>query len=76
VGHYAKRAGLKERFMAYSARHSRATTLIEEGVSDTDAAAILGNTPAVINKHYSHVHARYNRLREIVNRHSPAAKDS
>jgi integrase len=74
VLHYAKRAGLKGRFMAYSARHSRTTALLESGVSDVDVAAIMGNTPSIIHRNYSHVAARYDRLRDIVNRHSPTAK--
>ena len=68
VLHYAKRAGLKGRFTAYSCRHTRATALLEQGHSDTDVAAILGNTPAVIHKNYSHVAAKVDRLRELLNR--------
>ena len=74
VLHYAKRAGLKGRFMAYSARHSRTTTLLESGVSDVDVAAIMGNTPSIIHRNYSHLAARYDRLCGIMNQHSPAAK--
>jgi integrase len=70
VRHYAKQAGLEGRFMAYSARHTRTTTRLEAGVSDVDVAAIMGNTPAVIHKNYSHVTARVERLRDIVNKHS------
>jgi integrase len=70
--HYAKRAGLKGRFMAYSARHTRITEWLEAGMNDTDAAALAGNTPGIIAKNYSHVAARVNRLRELVNRHSPS----
>lgn len=68
VLHYAKRAGLRGRFTAYSCRHTRATALLEAGHSDTDVAAILGNTPGVIHKNYSHVAAKVNRLRDILNR--------
>jgi integrase len=71
VKHYAKRAGLKGRLVAYSGRHSKATHLLEAGVSDVDVAAILGNTPAVIHRNYSHVAARVARLRELANRHAP-----
>jgi integrase len=74
VRYYAKRAGLEGRFMAYSARHSRTTALLESGVSDVDVAAIMGNTPAIIHKNYSHIAACDARQREILNRHSPAAK--
>ena len=68
VLHYAKRAGLKGRFTAYSCRHTRATALLEAGHSDTDVAAILGNTPGVIHRNYSHVAAKVNRLRDLLNR--------
>jgi integrase len=67
VLHYAKRAGLKGRFTAYSCRHTRATTLLEAGHSDTDVAAILGNTPGVIHRNYSHIAAKVDRLRELLN---------
>lgn len=67
VLHYAKRAGLQGRFTAYSCRHTRATALLEAGHSDTDVAAILGNTPGVIHKNYSHVAAKVNRLRDMLN---------
>lgn len=68
VLHYAKRAGLKGRFTAYSCRHTRATALLEAGHSDTDVAAILGNTPGVIHRSYSHVAAKVNRLRDLMNK--------
>jgi integrase len=68
VLHYAKRAGLKGRFTAYSCRHTRATALLEAGHTDTDVAAILGNSPGVIHRNYSHVAAKVNRLRDLMNR--------
>jgi integrase len=66
--YYADQVGLKNRFTAYSCRHTRATALLEAGHTDTDVAAILGNTPAVIHRNYSHVAAKVNRLRDILNR--------
>jgi integrase len=74
VLHYAKRAGLKGRFTAYSCRHTRATTLLEAGHSDTDVAAILGNTPGVIHRNYSHVAAKVGRLRDMLNQSRPPTK--
>lgn len=67
VLHYAERAGLKGRFSAYACRHTRATALLEAGHTDTDVAAIMGNTPGVIHKNYSHVAAKVNRLRDLLN---------
>jgi integrase len=72
VRHYAKRAGLEGRFMAYSCRHSRTTTLLENGESDSVVAAIMGNSPQAIHRNYSHVYALVERLREVANRHAPA----
>jgi integrase len=68
VLHYAKQAGLDGRFTAYSCRHTRATALLEAGHTDTDVAAILGNTPGVIHRNYSHVSAKVNRLRDLLNK--------
>ncbi|MFO0849051.1 MAG: tyrosine-type recombinase/integrase [Gemmataceae bacterium] len=66
VAHYAKRAGLDGRFTPYSCRHSRATHLLESGASLTDTAAILGNTPGVVDRNYSHVRANTDRLLGIM----------
>lgn len=65
---YAAKAGLGDRFTPYSCRHTRATRLLEAGVSDVDVAAILGNSPAVIHRHYSHVTARMGRLVDAMER--------
>jgi integrase len=74
VLYYAKRAGLQGRFMAYSARHSRATALISAGVSVENVAAVLGNTPAQVVKNYSHLPELRAHLQAIVQQHSPAAR--
>ena len=66
VGHYAKRAGLGGRFTPYSCRHTRATVLLEQGMSAGDVAAILGNTPAIIHRNYSHVSANTDRLLNLM----------
>jgi integrase len=66
IRHYAKRAGLKGRFTAYGCRHSRITSLLEAGVNPTDVAAIVGNTPDVIHRHYSHVSANVERSLKIM----------
>ena len=59
---YAKRAGLDGKFTAYSCRHTRITRLLEQGMSQTDVAAFMGNSPGVIHKNYSHVSANTKRL--------------
>jgi integrase len=66
VRHYAKRAGLEGRFIAYSCRHTRATALLEQGMSPGDVAAVLGNTPGVVHRNYSHVSANTDRLLKLM----------
>jgi integrase len=73
VNYYAKKAGLGGRFTAYSCRHSRATALLEQGVSDVDVAAVLGNTPSIIHRNYSHVSANVERLLGLMERGREAA---
>ena len=68
VLYYARKVGLQGRLSAYSCRHSLATRLLLDGVPDVDVAAILGNTPAVLHRHYSHVAADSERLRRILER--------
>lgn len=43
-----------EKFCMYSFRHSFATWKIEEGVSIQQLAEVMGNSPNIIHKHYSH----------------------
>jgi integrase len=43
------------RLTAYSYRHTFATAWLEQGKSVDVLAGLLGNTPAVIRKHYSHL---------------------
>lgn len=66
VNYYARKVGLAGRLTAYSCRHSLATRLLSTGVPLVDVAAILGNTPAVVARHYSHVAADTERLRRIL----------
>jgi integrase len=71
--YYAEKAGLKGRFVPYSARHSRATALLVAGESVETVSAILGNTPAQVASNYSHVAEAGGYLRDKLNKHSPAA---
>ncbi len=43
------------RLTAYSYRHTFATSWLEQGKSIDVLAELLGNTPAIIRKHYSHL---------------------
>ena len=48
-------------------RHSLAADLLSKGASVEDVAAILGNSPAVVQKHYSQwIKSRQDRLDAIV----------
>jgi integrase len=76
VRHYAARAGLKGRFTAYGCRHARATALLEQGMSDVDVAAVLGNTPGVIHRNYSHVAANVDRLLGLMEGESAESAES
>jgi integrase len=48
---------------AYSYRHTFATRWLEQGRPVEVLAELLGNTPAVIYRHYSHLTARHQSLR-------------
>jgi predicted transcriptional regulator len=48
-------------------RHTLAADLLSKGASVEDVAAILGNSPAVVMKHYSQwIKSRQDRLDAIV----------
>jgi integrase len=71
IAWYAKKAGLKGRFMSYSARHTKATNLLLEGERDHDVATFLGQSnTAMLYRHYSHLGNRIQRLTDMANRHS------
>lgn len=61
-------AGLRERtgipaLTAYSYRHTFATAWLRDGGSIDHLAELLGNTPAVIRRHYSHLCGERDALR-------------
>jgi integrase len=76
VAFYAEKAGLSGRFTAYSCRHSKATHMLEAGVSDVDVAALLGHHPATLHKHYSYVAARWERLKGLADRMASPLKSA
>lgn len=57
---------------AYSYRHTFATKYLESGGGIDDLAALMGNTPAVIRKHYAHLLDNVDRLRGLAERFSAA----
>jgi hypothetical protein len=62
---------LKGRLIAYSARHSTATRLLEKGVPDAQVAAILGHkNTAMLYKHYGHLGDKIQKLTDLIGEHS------
>lgn len=53
---------------AYTYRHTFATRWLESGGSIDDLAALLGNSPDVIRKHYAHLLDNPDRLRQLAER--------
>ncbi|HEX5269045.1 MAG TPA: tyrosine-type recombinase/integrase [Gemmataceae bacterium] len=60
-----KKAALPKTFTLYSYRHQYATAWLKAGGSIDDLAALLGNTPQVIRRHYSHLCDDRTRLRNL-----------
>lgn len=60
-----KKTGLPRTYTAYSYRHQYATAWLKAGGSIDDLAALLGNTPQVIRRHYSHICDDTQRLKRL-----------
>lgn len=76
IRNYAKKVGLEGRFVAYSARHSLASDLLEEGNTSAIVAALLGNTARIVDRNYSHLAAEVKQLRPLLNRRPDARTES
>ena len=62
-----KRAGLDKGVIAYGYRHAFATDALANGVPDAQVAELLGHSgTAMLHKHYSHLIARFQVLREAL----------
>ncbi|HEY7429059.1 MAG TPA: site-specific integrase [Gemmataceae bacterium] len=62
------KAGIKNR-TPYGYRHSYGTTALANGVPDAQVAALMGHaSTAMLHKHYSHLTARSQVLREALGR--------
>ncbi len=59
-----KKTGLPAAFSPYSYRHEAHTAYLEAGGGIEDLAAIMGNTPEVIRRHYSHLCDNPQRLKK------------
>jgi len=63
-----QRAGIPHA-IAYGLRHSFATTALVNGVPDALVAELLGHSgTTMLHKHYSHLTAQSQALREALNR--------
>jgi integrase len=60
-----EKAALPPTFTLYSYRHEAHTAYLEAGGGIEDLAAIMGNTPQVIRRHYSHLTDNPQRLRRL-----------
>jgi len=71
-GKLRKRLGMPG-LTAYSYRHTWATEMLKAGMDVDSLAALMGNSPAVIRQHYSHLLADRHGLRAKLERIRAAA---
>jgi integrase len=57
--------GIPATFTTHAYRHTFATNWLKAGRSIDDLAALLGNTPDIIRRHYSHLCNDHQRLRRL-----------
>jgi integrase len=63
---------LGARLLAYRYRHTFTTDALANGVPDAQVAALLGHSnTAMLHKHYSHLTARLQALKEAASRVRP-----
>ena len=64
-----ERAGVPKGPVAYGYRHAFATDVLANGVPDAHVAELLGHSgTAMLHRHYSHLTARSQALREALGR--------
>jgi integrase len=65
----AARAGVElPRFDSYSLRHGFITDALEAGLTSSEVAALVGNSSAVIDRVYDHLHKRGDAMRAALER--------
>ena len=57
---------MTRRVTLYGMRHGWATKALEGGASSEQVAAALGNSPAMVARHYSHLTASNAVLKELM----------
>lgn len=67
-----ERAGVKRPITLYGLRHTYATKALALGASNAQVAALVGNSEAMITKHYAHIDADAKLLKELAERVSKA----
>jgi len=60
-----QRAGVKRIVTAYGLRHWYCTRALESGLSNEQVAALVGNSAAMIEKHYGHLSANARLMRQL-----------
>jgi integrase len=68
VIHARERAGVTRPVTAYGLRHWYATRALEGGMSNEQVAALIGNSAAMIEKHYGHIAANAKLMAELAAR--------
>jgi len=68
VIHARERAGVTRAVTAYGLRHWYATRALEGGASNEQVAALIGNSAAMIAKHYGHLDANAAAMKALANR--------
>jgi integrase len=67
-----ERAGVTRPITAYGLRHWYCTRALAQGASNAQVAALVGNSEAMIAKHYAHLDADARLLKELAERVSAA----
>lgn len=65
VIHARNRAGVERPVTAYGLRHGFCTRALEGGASNEQVAALVGNSAAMIEKHYGHLTANSRLMKEL-----------
>lgn len=68
-----QRAGIERPLHLYGLRHTYATKALREGLSSAQVAALIGNTEAMIVKHYGHLTSDAVLLKELAEKVSKAS---
>lgn len=71
--HARDRAGVSRPLTLYGLRHTFITRALERGLTGDQVAALVGNSPAMIHKHYGHLTANHAAMAGLMARASGEA---